>query len=63
MLFFLYVGVCPQENVLFDFLTVKEHLECYCGLKGVEGEEADAMVTLFIVNDHINSVNSHSKTR
>jgi ABC-type multidrug transport system ATPase subunit len=27
------LGVCPQHNVLFDFLTVREHLELFCALK------------------------------
>ena len=28
------LGVCPQHNVLFDTLTVREHLEIFCSLKG-----------------------------
>ncbi|KAJ8301076.1 hypothetical protein KUTeg_020063 [Tegillarca granosa] len=28
------LGVCPQHNILFDTLTVEEHLEFYAGLKG-----------------------------
>ena len=28
------IGVCPQHNVLFDELTVTEHLEIFAGLKG-----------------------------
>ncbi|VDM68854.1 unnamed protein product, partial [Strongylus vulgaris] len=27
------VGICPQHNVLFPYLTVKEHLEFYAALK------------------------------
>ena len=26
--------MCPQHNVLFDYLTVREHLEIFCALKG-----------------------------
>ena len=29
------LGVCPQHNVLFDYLTVREHLELYSSFKGV----------------------------
>lgn len=29
------LGMCPQHNVLFDALTVREHLVFYAGLKGV----------------------------
>ena len=27
------LGLCPQHNILFDRLTVKEHLEFFCALK------------------------------
>lgn len=27
------LGLCPQHNVLFDRLTVKEHLEFFSALK------------------------------
>ena len=29
------MSVCPQHNVLFDYLTVREHLELYAQFKGV----------------------------
>ena len=29
------MGVCPQHNVLFDYLSVREHLELYAAFKGV----------------------------
>lgn len=28
------MGLCPQHDVLFDDLTVKEHLDFFCKLKG-----------------------------
>ncbi|CAF1416980.1 unnamed protein product [Rotaria magnacalcarata] len=28
------VGLCPQEDILFDFMTVREHLQFYGRLKG-----------------------------
>ncbi|CAH3155546.1 unnamed protein product, partial [Porites evermanni] len=34
------LGLCPQHNVLFDRLTVKEHLDFFISLKGKFGEEA-----------------------
>ena len=40
-------GVCQQQNVLFDFMTVKEHLHFYAGLKEVEADERDDMVNMF----------------
>ena len=30
------MGICPQHDILFDNLTVKEHLEMYSVFKGVE---------------------------
>ena len=29
------LGVCPQHNVLFDYLTTKEHLELYGAFRGL----------------------------
>jgi ABC-type multidrug transport system ATPase subunit len=34
----LNLGICPQDNVLFDLLTVEEHMKFYCDIKGVEEE-------------------------
>lgn len=31
------LGVCPQHNVLFEDLTVQEHLEFFTTLKGMKG--------------------------
>ena len=41
------LGICPQYNVLFDRLTVEEHLKFYSGLKGKDKtsvEEMDKML-------------------
>lgn len=35
------LGLCPQLNVLFNWLTVKEQLEFFCELKGYRGTERD----------------------
>lgn len=32
------MGFCPQHNILFDELTVGEHIEFYCRLKGLSKE-------------------------
>ena len=34
-----FLGICPQHNVLFDDLTVKEHLEMFCVFKSVKNEK------------------------
>jgi ATP-binding cassette, subfamily A (ABC1), member 3 len=33
-----FTGVCPQHNVLFEFLTVREHLEIYAAFKAVAAD-------------------------
>ena len=29
------IGICPQKNPIFNYMTVQEHLTLYAGLKGV----------------------------
>ncbi|XP_040853636.1 phospholipid-transporting ATPase ABCA3-like [Ochotona curzoniae] len=45
------LGLCPQQNLLFDYLTVSEHLQFYCAIKGVSQEqcleETDHMLSAF----------------
>eukprot|EP00002_Diphylleia_rotans_P024252 TRINITY_DN477_c0_g2_i1.p1 TRINITY_DN477_c0_g2~~TRINITY_DN477_c0_g2_i1.p1 ORF type:complete len:1671 (+),score=364.81 TRINITY_DN477_c0_g2_i1:51-5063(+) len=38
------LGVCPQHDILFDILTVYEHLCLYAGLKGVPKNKIDSEV-------------------
>lgn len=35
------LGLCQQHNVLFDELTVKEHLKFFASLKGFQGKELE----------------------
>ncbi|KAJ8730119.1 hypothetical protein PYW07_017157 [Mythimna separata] len=37
-----HIGLCPQHNVLFNELTVREHLEFFARLKGFKGKELRA---------------------
>ena len=39
------VGVCPQHDVLYDRLTVEEHIELYSIVKGVPAHDLAASVT------------------
>ncbi len=32
-------GVCPQHDILFPCLTVREHLELYASLKGAPNDQ------------------------
>ena len=34
------IGLCLQYNVLYDDLTIENHLEYYCKIKGINSEEA-----------------------
>jgi ABC-type multidrug transport system ATPase subunit len=37
--------VCPQHDILFETLTVREHLEFYGGLKGVPEADIVGVIT------------------
>jgi hypothetical protein len=39
-----FLGYCPQENVLWPNLTVREHLEVFAAVKGLR--KGDAKVTI-----------------
>uniref|UniRef100_A0A803P6X4 ABC transporter domain-containing protein n=1 Tax=Cannabis sativa TaxID=3483 RepID=A0A803P6X4_CANSA len=39
------LGVCPQNDILFPELTVREHLEIFAKLKGVEEDSTERVVT------------------
>lgn len=34
------LGLCPQRNVLFDVLTVREHLALFTAIRGMPGGSA-----------------------
>ena len=38
-------GMCPQHNILFNNLTVREHLEFFAGLKGMSSSEREEAAT------------------
>ncbi|GMH18706.1 hypothetical protein Nepgr_020547 [Nepenthes gracilis] len=54
------LGVCPQYDILFPELTVKEHLEIFAVLKGVKEDLLDSAVTEMIdevgLADKVNTV-------
>jgi len=50
------MGVCPQENLLWDDLTGPEHLQFYGRLKGLEGKELK-----LAVNEGLKQVNLHNE--
>lgn len=38
------MGVCPQDNLLWDVLTATEHLQFYGRIKGLTGPELSSAV-------------------
>ena len=44
------MGWCPQHNILFDKLTVEEHLRFYAQLKNMQNSSIDTLVDN-ILND------------
>ena len=41
----LQIGMCPQFDVLWDELTIEEHLLFYARVKGVAPKDEDFQVT------------------
>ncbi|KAK6301479.1 hypothetical protein J4Q44_G00275320 [Coregonus suidteri] len=39
------VGICPQFNIIFDVLTVEEHLRIFAAIKGILPADIDSEVT------------------
>uniref|UniRef100_A0A8B9KF90 ABC transporter domain-containing protein n=1 Tax=Astyanax mexicanus TaxID=7994 RepID=A0A8B9KF90_ASTMX len=40
------VGICPQFNIIFDVLTVEEHLRIFAAIKGILPSEIDILKDL-----------------
>lgn len=45
-----FLGVCPQHDVLFDYLSPEEHLDIFCDFKGVNKKEKAAEIAKMIVD-------------
>lgn len=58
------LGLCPQHNILFDELTVKEHIIFFARLKGIKGkrEIADEVRRYVNLLDLKDKVNAQSRT-
>ncbi|XP_068090528.1 phospholipid-transporting ATPase ABCA1 isoform X3 [Hyperolius riggenbachi] len=44
------LGVCPQHNVLFDMLTVEEHIWFYARLKGLSEDKVKAEMEQMVID-------------
>uniref|UniRef100_A0A6B2L2M0 ABC transporter domain-containing protein n=1 Tax=Arcella intermedia TaxID=1963864 RepID=A0A6B2L2M0_9EUKA len=56
----MQMGVCPQENVLWDDLTGPEHLRFYGRIKNLRGEELEEQVAFWL--DQVNLTKAKNKT-
>ena len=43
------IGLCLQQNVLYDDLTIEDHLRYYCNIKGVPENRIEADVSETVV--------------
>ncbi|KAL2764727.1 ATP-binding cassette sub-family A member 6, partial [Daubentonia madagascariensis] len=43
-----FPGYCPQENVLWPMLTMREHLEVYAAVKGLRKGDAEVAITRLV---------------
>ena len=42
------LGLCPQHNIIYDDLTVEDHLYFFSKLKGLKGKEVDTEITKYV---------------
>jgi len=54
--FRLKLGICPQHDVLFEDLTIKEHLEMFSIFKGVPSEEIENEVNKSLNDFQLNEI-------
>ena len=47
----IFIGFCPQQDIFFENLTVKEHFEFYAKIKGIPSESRNSLI-----NDLINTL-------
>jgi ABC-type multidrug transport system ATPase subunit len=48
------LGVCPQTNVIYDFLTVFEHMQMIAVIKGVPSDKVDSAARSIIQDVGLN---------
>jgi len=57
------LGVCPQHDVLFEFLTVEDHLRLFASFKGSNPRDIEAQVQQMIIDIDLADVKTQiSKT-
>ncbi|XP_020567686.1 ATP-binding cassette sub-family A member 5 isoform X1 [Oryzias latipes] len=52
------VGVCPQFNIVFDVLTVEEHLGVFAAIKGIPPADVDSEVSKVLKDLELDKIRS-----
>ena len=47
---FSQAGLCLQNNSLWDYMTVRQHLSVYASLKGISGNEANEIISFLLAS-------------
>lgn len=50
-----FLGVCHQHDILFEYLTPREHLEIFCDFKGVSGPHLKAEIDQMLIDVDLDS--------
>ena len=50
------LGVCPQHDVLFDFLSAEDHLRLFASFKGTPKDKIEAQVSKMLIDIDLNDV-------
>ena len=50
------LGICPQHDVLFDDLTIKEHLEMFCIFKGYKSDNINSEINKTLNDFELNNI-------
>jgi ABC-type multidrug transport system ATPase subunit len=50
------LGVCPQHDVLFEFLTAEDHLRLFAAFKGAAPDEIEEKVQQMLDDIDLTSV-------
>jgi ATP-binding cassette subfamily A (ABC1) protein 3 len=50
------LGICPQHDVLFDDLSIREHLEMFCIFKGYSSDDIDNEINKTLNDFELNDI-------
>ena len=55
------IGICPQDNVLYDLLTVDEHMKMFCDIKGIaqNTDQISQLITELELTDYRNTLSTN----